>query len=120
MARSGERRDTGRVDEQILHGGIANKGAVTRLGPHVLRPASEHSAAICTLLSALRKDGFSGASEPAGYAQDGRERLIFIEGDVPLPPYPDWAQTDEALTSTAELIGRPAGPRLCCTWASRT
>jgi hypothetical protein len=31
---------------------------------------------------------------------------MFIEGDVPLPPYPAWAQADTALASTATLISR--------------
>ena len=35
---------------------------------------------------------------------DGRERLEFIDGDVPLPPYPDWSQSDIALASIARLL----------------
>jgi len=35
---------------------------------------------------------------------DGRERLEFIEGDVPLPPYPEWARSDDALASVAVLM----------------
>ena len=31
---------------------------------------------------------------------------MFIDGDVPLVPYPDWAQTDEALASVTRLIHR--------------
>ncbi len=38
--------------------------------------------------------------------EDGRERLIFVEGDVPLVPYPAWAQTDEALVSVVRLMKR--------------
>jgi len=29
---------------------------------------------------------------------------VYVAGDVALPPYPAWAQTDEALASTARLI----------------
>lgn len=43
---------------------------------------------------------------PIGVDPDGRERLQFIEGDVPLTPYPDWSQSDTALTSTARLLRR--------------
>ena len=39
-------------------------------------------------------------------ARDGRERYVFIEGDVALPPYPLWARSDEALVSVAVLMGR--------------
>jgi Ser/Thr protein kinase RdoA (MazF antagonist) len=55
-------------------------------------------------LRALRAAGFEGASAPVGIDADGRERLVFIEGEVPTPPYPDWAQTDDALGSTAALM----------------
>ncbi|HEY1917276.1 MAG TPA: phosphotransferase [Streptosporangiaceae bacterium] len=58
------------------------------------------------MLLSLRTAGFSGAPVPAGFAADGRERLEFIEGDVPLPPYPDWAQSGEALASVAVLMRR--------------
>jgi hypothetical protein len=94
------------VDEQQLPGGIANAGRVTRSGGHVLRPAGPHSGAIRAFLLALRAAGFDGAPLPAGEAEDGRERFVFIEGDVPLPPYPDWAQSDEALASAAVLLRR--------------
>ena len=39
-----------------------------------------------------------------GIDPDGRERLEFIDGDVPIPPYPRWAQTDDALASITTLI----------------
>src|SRR5215472_2485786 len=95
-----------RVDEEQLAGGIANAGRVTRSGGYVLRPAGPHSTAIRAFLLALRAAGFDGAPLPAGMAEDGRERFAFIEGDVPLPPYPDCAQSDEVLASVAVLMRR--------------
>ena len=95
----------GDVDgEEILQGGVANAGAVVRSGDHVLRPSNQHSASIHAFLKRLRARGFHGASEPVAIDPDGRERLRFVPGDVPLPPYPSWAQTDEALASVAVLI----------------
>jgi len=94
------------VDEQELTGGIANAGGVTRLGRHVLRPSNPYSASIHRFLSSLRAAGFEGASLPVGVDADGRERLLFIEGDVPVPPYPRWAQLDPALASIAVLMRR--------------
>ena len=41
---------------------------------------------------------------PVGIDEDGRERLEFIEGEVPAPPYPDWSQSDTALASIAGLL----------------
>ncbi len=43
---------------------------------------------------------------PVGIDADGRERLAFIDGDVPLPPYPDWSQSDVALVSIVRLLRR--------------
>jgi hypothetical protein len=91
-------------DEEVLHGGMANAGAVVRVGDHVLRPASEHAEAIHALLRHVRERGFTGASEVVRLEDDGRERLVFIPGEVSTPPHPDWAQTDEALASVARLL----------------
>jgi hypothetical protein len=52
----------------------------------------------------LHESGFDGVPLPVGIENDGRERLVYIEGDVALPPYPDWAQTDGALASIARLM----------------
>lgn len=92
------------MDEQQLPGGVANAGRVTRSGKYVLRPWSAHSGSVGTFLLSLRAAGFEGAPLPAGRAPDGRERFEFIEGEVPLPPYPLWAQSDRALASVAVLM----------------
>jgi hypothetical protein len=94
------------VDELELSGGVANAGAVVRVGPLVLRPSQPNSRSIHDFLRALRDAGFDGASEPVGIDGDGRERLVFIEGDVALPPYPDWARSAASLASTAALMRR--------------
>jgi aminoglycoside phosphotransferase (APT) family kinase protein len=94
------------MDEELLHGGVANAGAVTRVGTNVLRPSNPHSRSIHRFLAAIADAGFDGASVPLGIDDDGRERLVYIEGDVPVPPYPAWAQTDEALASIARLLRR--------------
>ena len=90
--------------EEQLAGGVANAGSVVRVGEHVLRPANAYTPSVHCYLSALRETGFAGASRPIGVDDDGRERLEFIEGDVPLPPYPPWAQSDAALASIASLL----------------
>jgi hypothetical protein len=92
------------VVEQPLDGGIANAGRVVRVGPHVLRPASPHAGSIHTFLRAVTEAGFACAPAPIGIDEDGRERLVFIEGQVPVSPYPDWSQSDTALASIAALL----------------
>ena len=52
----------------------------------------------------MRHAGFEGAPTPVGIDDDGRERLVFIDGDVPVPPYPEWSQSDSALGSIATLL----------------
>jgi hypothetical protein len=90
--------------EENLAGGVANAGQVVRRGEFVLRPSNANSATIHRFLLALRSTGFQGASLPVEVQVDGRERLHFIEGDVPLPPYPSWAQSDKALASITRLM----------------
>ncbi|OWY62090.1 hypothetical protein B7486_60295, partial [cyanobacterium TDX16] len=90
--------------EQVLAGGVANAGAVVKVGEHVLRPSNSHSPLIHRYLRALRAAGFDGASDPVGIDPDGRERLVFIDGDVAMPPFPAWVQTDAALVSLARLM----------------
>ncbi|MER7246256.1 phosphotransferase [Kribbella sp. NPDC000426] len=90
--------------EQELAGGIANAGRVVRVGPHVLRPSSPHSSSIHAFLRAVKDAGFEGAPTAVGIDEDGRERLVFIEGDVPVAPYPEWSQSDTALASVARLL----------------
>jgi len=92
--------------EEVLYGGVANAGAVVRRGPHVLRPSNEHSSSILSFLGQIEAAGFDGAPSPVGLDPDGRERLVHIPGDVAIPPYPEWVQTDDALASIAVLIRR--------------
>jgi hypothetical protein len=94
------------MEEVALEGGVANAGAVTRIGAHVLRPSNAHSASIHRFLSDLRSAGFEGAPLPVGIDPDGRERLVFIDGDVALTPYPKWVQSDSALSSITRLMRR--------------
>lgn len=93
-------------DVEVLAGGVGNAGAVLRVGPHVLRPTSAHTPAIHALLRHVRDHGFTAAPEVVRVEPDGRERLVFIAGDVPLPPYPAWALSDEVLATTAVLLRR--------------
>ena len=111
-------------DREVLQGGVANAGAVVRIGGDVLRPSNPNTASVHRFLRSLAAAGFDGASVPVGVDADGRERLRYIEGDVPVAPYPAWSQTDEALASTARLLrrfheaARTFEPHPDDTWAS--
>ncbi len=75
-----------------------------RRGEFVLRPSNTHSTSVHEFLRKIRSTGFEGAPLPVDVLADGRERLIFIEGDVPLPPFPAWAQADDTLASIVVLL----------------
>ncbi len=92
--------------EELLHGGVANAGAVRRVGDEVRRPSNEQSTTIHALLRHVRRRGFGGAPEPLGLVAGGEERLRFIPGDVPFPPFPAWSQSDAVLGSMAQLLRR--------------
>ena len=75
-----------------------------RVGTTVFRPSNPHTPAIHALLRHVREQGFDGVPQPLGIDPDGRERLEYIDGDVPYPPFPHWSQSDRALATTAALL----------------
>lgn len=93
-----------REQEVLLPGGVANRGLVVRVGDTVRRPLRPASPAIHALLRHLEAVGFTGAPRLLGIDEQGREVLGYIPGTTVLRPYPDWALTDEALVSVAELL----------------
>jgi hypothetical protein len=99
-------RVSGEGDEVVLHGGFTNEGLVTRVGATVRRPERLTTPATRALLEHLELAGFDGAPRHLGRDEQGREVLSFVEGEAPIEPYPDWALTDEALVSVAELLRR--------------
>jgi hypothetical protein len=94
------------ADREVLRGGVGNAGLVIRVGDQVSRPASPHVATIHALLRHVRSRGFDGVPEPLGVDAGGHEWLGFIPGDVPVPPYPEWARSDDVLASVAALLRR--------------
>lgn len=93
-----------------LAGGMANAGAVVRRGSVVERPAQPHATAIHAHLRALAAHGFDGVPVPLGTNADGsREQLTYVPGDVPVPPHPQWAWTEDTLRSVGVLLRRLHG-----------
>lgn len=93
-------------DAEVLAGGVANAGAVVRIGNEVRRPASPRSELVFAFLAHLRSAGFTGVPEPLGFDAQGRERLGFIPGDVGVPPFPGWVLDPQLLASAARLLRR--------------
>ncbi len=92
-------------DREIpLLGGTANRGKVVRVGDTVRRPQRPTSPATHALLVHLADIGFDGAPRFLGVDAQDREVLTYIPGTAVTPPYPDWALTDDALVSVADLL----------------
>lgn len=92
--------------EEPLAGGFSNLGEVVRIGDTVRRPPRRSTLAVRALLLHLERIGFDGAPRYLDTDDQGREVLTFVDGDVPLPPYPAWSMTDDALDSVGELVRR--------------
>jgi len=88
----------------VLHGGVANRGQVVRIGQTVHRPQRPTSAATHALLRHLEGVGFDGAPRFLGIDDRGREVLSYVEGVVATGPLPDSALTPRALASVATLL----------------
>ena len=92
--------------ERPLAGGMYEDGTVVRVGDTVRRPIRASSEAVQKLLIHLERVGFDEAPRFLGIDDKGREILAYIEGDVPLPPYPAWALSDEAIVGLGALLRR--------------
>lgn len=86
---------------------------VWRRGNTVFRTAGPWTPTVHAFLQHLDATGFRGAPRVLGVADDGREQLLYIEGDVLADPawepgdptpWPPWAQTEECLVSCATLL----------------
>jgi len=92
--------------EVLLSGGLTNAGLVSRVEDTVRRPWRPTSPSTWALLDHLERAGFDGAPRFLGLDDRGREILSFIPGEAAIEPYQDWALTDKALVSVAELLRR--------------
>jgi hypothetical protein len=94
----------GGAREVQLVGGTANQGQVVRVGDTVRRPQRSWSPGTHALLRHLEAVGFDGAPRFLGIDAQGREVLSYVPGNAIVAPYPEWALTDEALLSVADLL----------------
>ena len=87
-----------------LPGGVGNAGAVVRIGATVRRPLTAQSPLTRAIALHLESVGFDRAQRYLGTDRESRSVFTYVEGDVPLPPYPEWAQSDETLMEVAQLL----------------
>lgn len=102
--------------EQQLAGGVDHAGTVIRVDDTVRRPGGPATAQVQLFLTHLEKVGFTAAPRFRGVDEHGREILDYLDGQVAVPPYPDWAADEDLLVSVAllqrELHQAAAGFRL--------
>ncbi|WP_307796963.1 phosphotransferase enzyme family protein [Actinomadura barringtoniae] len=91
-------------EEPLVGDGVTPN--ITRVGDTVRRPFRPFTATIQAYLSHLHRAGFSGAPEPLGIDERGREVLSFVSGDVPREPLPPEATGENVLAALARLIRR--------------
>ena len=77
--------------------------AVVRDGDTVLRTAGAWTPTVHRYLDYLADAGVDWAPRPLGI-EGGRERLSFVEGDVPLYPLPEWVWADAVLEDGAKRL----------------
>lgn len=90
------------MTEQALVGGMDAGRGVVRVGDTVRRPGMR--AVVRELLLHLEAVGFDRAPRYLGTDEQDRHVVSWVEGDVPVPPYPEWAMTDEAIVSLGRLV----------------
>ena len=90
--------------EEQLDGG--NMGPVSRRGDEVLRTAGPWTPNVHRLLTLYASAGIDQSPLPLGYTEDGRERLTFLPGTVPVYPMPDGVWTEAVLADAARLLRR--------------
>jgi hypothetical protein len=84
-----------------LEGGNMNR--VEREGDTVLRDAGPWTPTVHRWLRHLALAGVEGIPQPLG-VEDGRERLTFLAGDVPVYPLPDWIWADDVLVQAGRRL----------------
>ncbi len=85
----------------LLPGG--NMNPVERSGDAVLRNAGPWTPTVHRYLDYLAIAGVDWVPRALG-VEGGRERLSFVEGDVPLYPLPDWVWADAVLEEGASRL----------------
>jgi Phosphotransferase enzyme family len=96
------------VGEEVLHGG--NTNVVVRVGDTVRRQTGHWTPAVHALLKYLELAGFGDAPRVLCLDRQGREVMLFVEGEVGLldPDHllPPWFRTAEACTAIGDWLRR--------------
>ena len=90
----------------VLPGGMGNGGLVVKAGDTVRRPWRPSTPAAHAVLTRLNEVLPGGAPVPLGRDESGREVLSFLDGEVAVPPFPEWVTSERFLVSLGQLLRR--------------
>ena len=88
----------------MLPGGIANRGEVVRIGDTVHRPQRATARPHMPCCDISRPSDSTGLRVSWAWTPRTGRCSAISPGTPVVPPYPDWALTDEALVSVARLL----------------
>lgn len=92
------------IRNETLSGG--REGKIFRMEDCVVRPANPWTEHVHAFLNYLLENGFDCIPHPQGIAEDGREVVSFVEGEVHNDSLPEEILTDEVLTDVAKMLRR--------------
>lgn len=76
---------------------------VVKIGDTVRRPVRDFTESVQSYLAHIRAKGFTQCPEPLGVDYQGREVLSFVEGEIPVEPFPKYIASDELIVELAKL-----------------
>lgn len=92
------------MTNEALSGG--REGKIFRQENCIVRPANPWTKDVHAFLHYLIANGFTCVPHPMGFAEDGRERVSYVEGIVYNDSLPAEILTDEVLAGVAKLLRR--------------
>ena len=87
---------------ESLSGG--HSGRVFRDGNRVIKKASPWTPSVHSLMETLRNAGINYVPKNFGVTSEGLEVLEFVEGEVPIYPFPEWVWNDDLLIDVARKM----------------
>ncbi|HEV2368391.1 MAG TPA: aminoglycoside phosphotransferase family protein, partial [Acidimicrobiales bacterium] len=92
--------------EMPLSDGEPSVAGSVLIGGRVHRSTGPWTPAVHALLGHLEAVGFHGVPRVVGFDDRGREVLTWVDGQAPVLPWPEWMQSERALSALARLLRR--------------
>lgn len=104
---SATRTRLSRMGEEIpLSDGEPSVAGSVLIDGRVHRSTGPWAPAVHALLRHLEEVGFDAAPRVAGFDDQGREIVTWVEGEAPVLPWPPWMRSEDALGALGRLLRR--------------